>query len=72
MEAPQPQKKKILLFFTRHGERNDKILNSDLVQNFMSNDPTISENGKTNAVKLGAYIREYIQTTKPEYEQTIK
>lgn len=72
MEGPQSQKKKILLFFTWHGERSDKIMGSSLIKNMISNDPTITDSGKNNASHLGTKIRDFIQSQKPDYTQLIQ
>jgi hypothetical protein len=39
-------KKRLLVFFTRHGERADQGINKNLLKNIISCDPELTDNGR--------------------------
>ena len=50
------KKKKLLLFFTRHGERADKELNKNFFKSLISCDPFLTANGCQQGYKVGIKI----------------
>ena len=56
--------KRLLIFFVRHGERADQTLNTKFIQNIISCDPYLTEQGKSQGHEVGKMIRKYIESEK--------
>ena len=68
-EPAKTNKRRILLFISRHAERLDKTLNKNVIAHMLGGDPPITDNGIADSVNTGKDIWKYLSEEKQQYKE---